>query len=275
MDLTPSSCLLPQGKGRGKGGVSLETSLAPPADIYFPAGRHMANPHAPAPSNSSTDPEHPAPNPTQRERLPREDGTDIGISSPVPLSDEAVGVISKLRRMKDEDEDYSRWRDVIFRAKNAEAMSPSGSMAGRSEGLDARASRRAKETAQELNAAEKNTTPSSAEASAPTHSSDVPLPHRPSVSEPRKSDRQEPATSAPPSMRTGADSAPDGRYCPECYLPLQPDPRPEKLFIFLHAWRYTTKEWTFKTEMPFWAAKNYRWNQSAPERGVIAASKEH
>lgn len=51
-------------------------------------------------------------------------------------------------------------------------------------------------------------------------------------------------------------------YCPECYLPLHPDPKPEKLFIFLHALRYTTGLGAFETEMPFWAAEDYRWDRS-------------
>lgn len=33
-------------------------------------------------------------------RLPRETGEDIGMGSPVPLSSEAVGVITRLRNMK-------------------------------------------------------------------------------------------------------------------------------------------------------------------------------
>jgi tRNA pseudouridine synthase 9 len=42
-------------------------------------------------------------------------------------------------------------------------------------------------------------------------------------------------------------------YCPECYLPLHPDPDPEKLYIFLHALRYTTSFGTLETDMPDWA----------------------
>ncbi|KAG1856079.1 pseudouridine synthase, partial [Suillus subalutaceus] len=51
--------------------------------------------------------------------LPRETGHDIGMGSPVPLSSEAVEIITRLRNMKDEDEDWSRWRDVVFRAKGS------------------------------------------------------------------------------------------------------------------------------------------------------------
>ena len=50
------------------------------------------------------------------------------------------------------------------------------------------------------------------------------------------------------------------QYCPECYLPLHPDPKPEKLYIFLHALRYTTNLGSFETEMPDWAAEGWMWN---------------
>ena len=51
-------------------------------------------------------------------------------------------------------------------------------------------------------------------------------------------------------------------YCPECYLPLHPDPKPEKLYIFLHAMKYTTSLGAFSTEMPEWAAEGWVWDQS-------------
>lgn len=51
------------------------------------------------------------------------------------------------------------------------------------------------------------------------------------------------------------------RYCPECYLPLHPDPKPEKLYIFLHALRYTTSLGCFETDMPAWAAKGWEWDR--------------
>lgn len=51
-------------------------------------------------------------------------------------------------------------------------------------------------------------------------------------------------------------------YCPECYLPLHPDPKPEKLYIFLHALKYTTSLGAYKTEMPEWAAEGYDWDRS-------------
>ena len=49
------------------------------------------------------------------------------------------------------------------------------------------------------------------------------------------------------------------QYCPECYLPLHPDPRPERLYIFLHALRYTTSLGSFETAMPAWAERGFKW----------------
>jgi tRNA pseudouridine32 synthase len=53
-------------------------------------------------------------------------------------------------------------------------------------------------------------------------------------------------------------------YCSECYLPLHPDPPPERLYIFLHALRYTTTSLgVFETEMPEWAAEGWEWERDA------------
>jgi hypothetical protein len=51
-------------------------------------------------------------------------------------------------------------------------------------------------------------------------------------------------------------------YCPDCYLPLHPDPKPEKLYIFLHALKYSTSLGPFETELPEWAAEGYEWDQT-------------
>jgi len=51
-------------------------------------------------------------------------------------------------------------------------------------------------------------------------------------------------------------------YCPECYLPLHPDPKPERLYIFLHALKYTTSLGCFETGMPEWAAEGWEWDRS-------------
>jgi len=54
----------------------------------------------------------------------------------------------------------------------------------------------------------------------------------------------------------------DNTYCSECYLPLHPDPKPERLYIFLHALRYTTSLGRFETEMPEWAKEGWVWDTS-------------
>lgn len=47
----------------------------------------------------------------------------------------------------------------------------------------------------------------------------------------------------------------DDKFCPECGIPLLPDPKPEQLYIYLHAFRYQTDEWDFSSEMPWWAVE--------------------
>lgn len=59
-------------------------------------------------------------------------------------------------------------------------------------------------------------------------------------------------------------------FCPECYLPLHPDPKPERLYIFLHALRYTTSLGCFETDMPTWAAKGWEWDRSVADMGAPA-----
>jgi len=133
---------------------------------------------------------------TKVARLPRETGEDIGMASPVPLTAEAVAIIAKLRNMKDENEDWSRWRDVIFQARKA--LIP--------------------QTVDEVTAIR---------------------PFTPAFQD-----------------------LPDGSrilYCPDCYLPLHADPHPSNLYIFLHARRYSTAEWSFETEVPDWAQKGWEW----------------
>ncbi len=88
-------------------------------------------------------------------------------------------------------------------------------------------------------------------------------------------------TEHPTPIATSDPDRPELLYCPECYLPLHPDPKPEKLYIFLHAircvvdiwqnrehkcrgiilfsFRYTTSLGSFETEMPEWAAKDFQW----------------
>lgn len=49
------------------------------------------------------------------------------------------------------------------------------------------------------------------------------------------------------------DDKGDGTFCPSCFVPLVPDPRPDQLFIWLHALRYKTTEWDYQSEYPYWS----------------------
>lgn len=51
---------------------------------------------------------------------------------------------------------------------------------------------------------------------------------------------------------------PDESFCEDCFLPLIKDPKPEQLFIWLHALRYKTTEWDWKSETPYWAEESWQ-----------------
>ena len=61
--------------------------------------------------------------------------------------------------------------------------------------------------------------------------------------------------------RDGMSLEADTSYCHECYLPLHPDPKPENLYIFLHALRYTTSLGTFETDIAEWAKEGWVWDR--------------
>ncbi|KAI0343606.1 pseudouridine synthase [Trametopsis cervina] len=198
--------------------------------------------------------------------MPRETGHDIGMGSPVPLSAEAVKVITQLRNMKDEDEDWGRWRDVIFRSKSAlvpkrvyvPPLPPQNKRrrGGPAEQPDLSVPIEPLQTDSDV--AETETT----ENTIPEESLEPDVP--------QISQEDAEAKVAEYQARLDTDSSPEEReknakqmsYCPECYLPLHPDPKPEKLYIFLHALRYTTSLGCFETDMPVWAEKGWEWDRS-------------
>ncbi|KAK4705491.1 hypothetical protein P7C70_g712, partial [Phenoliferia sp. Uapishka_3] len=47
-------------------------------------------------------------------------------------------------------------------------------------------------------------------------------------------------------------------FCPTCFQPELADPTPDQLFIWLHALRYTTTDWDWSSELPYWALDS--WN---------------
>ncbi len=200
-------------------------------------------------------------------------------------------IIQTLRNMRDENDDYSRWRDVVFRAKGAVSL----------QGIPLNVHPDPSEARERGRAARRKLTPEEreqkkAEAMAPRPPNpirsvgDKPKPRfdptalvddldmikhlinampapvsSSNTPEDHASMRIEPETLSLASLEGAPSDLPETleepqgslKYCPECYLPLLPDPKPENLFIFLHAWRYTTTEWSFKTDMPFWATKAY------------------
>ena len=191
--------------------------------------------------------------------LPRETGHDIGMGSPVPLSNETVEIITRLRSLKvwtsfissvlrgatekplqDEDEDWSRWRDVIFKAK--------GALAPRDIKIKA--------------APPQNRRKRGGPAAVELETFSVPAQTGPQLTDQEVVTRINDPGATEGSGETLVPLEENGhQYCPECYLPLHPDPKPEKLYIFLHALRYTTSLGSFETEMPEWAAEGWTWNR--------------
>lgn len=47
-------------------------------------------------------------------------------------------------------------------------------------------------------------------------------------------------------------------FCPECKIPLLPDPKAEELYIYLHAIKYWTDDWVFEDSLPWWARQDWK-----------------
>jgi len=156
------------------------------------------------------------------------------MGSPVPLSKETVEIITRLRNLKDEDEDWSRWRDVVFKAKSALAPRDIKIKAVPPQNRRKRGGPAVTE-GPEVSPATTRT-------------------------EPQFTDEEVVARMNDLEVTEGTDEN-GHQYCSECYLPLHPDPKPEKLYIFLHALRYTTSLGSFETEMPDWAGEGWTWNR--------------
>ncbi|KAJ1863876.1 DRAP deaminase, partial [Coemansia sp. RSA 486] len=45
------------------------------------------------------------------------------------------------------------------------------------------------------------------------------------------------------------------RVCDKCTDPVLPDPKPEELCIWLHAWRYSGPGWSYETPLPAWSVE--------------------
>ncbi|KAF9426833.1 hypothetical protein BGZ76_002582 [Entomortierella beljakovae] len=58
---------------------------------------------------------------------------------------------------------------------------------------------------------------------------------------------------------------PPPELCNICELPSRADPEPEQRVMYLHAWKYRTKDWSYETELPDWAKESV---QSALENSI-------
>jgi tRNA pseudouridine synthase 9 len=297
-----------QGPGLGKGGLDLTPSderAAPAAPEHLgftttdnPETRASASATAAgdctaehsAPEQDAADNETPPP-----ALLPRETGHDIGLASPIPLSAEAVGVITRLRHLKvypfrlvsrrrartlthmqDQEEDWARWRDTAFRGAPAlrpavVAVAPKKPPKQR---VGAGKKKKIAVRPNKLGPGGAPPTPGAAEGGAEVDTNTL---------TPAVASEVTPVADAPPAPvfaptiviepyapPTGASAAPT--YCEECFVPLAPDPAPERLYIFLHALRYTTALGTFETGMPAWAAAGWTWSGRGPEAGTAVGS---
>ncbi|SNX85475.1 related to DRAP deaminase RIB2 [Melanopsichium pennsylvanicum] len=59
-------------------------------------------------------------------------------------------------------------------------------------------------------------------------------------------------------------------FCPECKIPLLPDPKPEELYIYLHAIKYWTDEWSFEDVLPWWARED--WQSITPHSSCFSSN---
>jgi tRNA pseudouridine32 synthase len=213
--------------------------------------------------------------------LPRETGEDIGMGSPVELSEEAVGIISRLRNMKvsstmsrnayphvvqDEDEDWGRWRDVVFKAKGALRPPnlalrppPPSNRRKRNKGqfVDDDLNAKASSSISEVTPPALSTTPTPSTSDV-SPASETQITLEEALQKVQATDMSALSVQEQTNLITEGDHS----YCPECYVPLHPDPKPEKLYIFLHALRYTLSLGTFTAEMPEWASEDFVWDQS-------------
>ncbi|KAG1824488.1 pseudouridine synthase [Suillus subaureus] len=228
------------GTNFGKGGVDVipcdhRAAPAPPAHLLSDNSPEALNLKPSHDTNSPLLLTSEEENDTRAKLLPRETGHDIGMGSPVLLSSEAVEIITRLRNMKDEDEDWSRWRDVVFRAKGSLAPKdiPRAPLPPQNKRKKGGPSLPQTPMPEDISLAPQLT---QAEALARLSQMEAPSP--------------------------AVDAATGTLYCSECYLPLHPDPKPEKLYIFLHALRYTTSLGCFETDIPEWAAEGWKWDQA-------------
>ena len=149
--------------------------------------------------------------------------SNIDVASPIRLSQQARDVIAKLRRQRDEQEDWIKWKEVVFSFNQVR-----------------------EDIAEEE--AKQSGVPKPEEAKA---ESDGTVPRLPTSQ--RKAALPPPLPDTFESKLRRPDHLPEG-FCEDCFVPVADDPDPETLFIFLHAMRYTTPNLgAWATPLPKWA----------------------
>jgi hypothetical protein len=189
-------------------------------------------------------PAHAGVNVKQKVSDEREMG-NIELSSPIRLSRQAKEIIAKLRRMKDEAEDWVkcvtilrsrarayeiRWKEVIFTTQQAQE-----SLRSHDEPSTAAVA--------------------STDRSSPSFGAEQRIPLLPQSH--AKQIRPEAIDETHISQLRRPEHLPPG-FCDQCYVPLPDDPSPETLFIYLHALSYTTEQLgKWATPMPRWTMEDW------------------
>ena len=72
-----------------------------------------------------------------------------------------------------------------------------------------------------------------------------------------KDSTQDSTTTATTATSPSTSFIPPAGFCPVCYIPLAPDPDPDRLFIYLHAVRYAMPYGEYETGLPVWAREDW------------------
>ncbi|WWC70611.1 uncharacterized protein I206_104562 [Kwoniella pini CBS 10737] len=214
------------GHNLGKGGVD----LTPDATGTSRAEALQARVGTSTPTNKTVDREN----------------DDMDLTSPILLSEQARKIISKLRRQKDEAEDWIKWNEVIFTVKDAQDKLENTPIP-------------------EIETSTSSTTPIRAPRLKNSSRKDI---IKASI----------PDSDAPSPLKKPAYLPPG--FCEDCFVPLPDDPDPETLFIYLHALRYTTPELgTWETPLPRWAGEHWDgdwrgWSDGAKIPDVLEDDKK-
>ncbi|KAL7423228.1 hypothetical protein Q5752_002528 [Cryptotrichosporon argae] len=216
------------GASLGRGGVELAEQTAESSFAAAVASRVAAAAEGTPLAADLRDPANPRPNLDDREY------DNIDLTSPIRLSQQAKDIIAKLRRMKDEAEDWVKWKEVTFAIKSAQD----------------------KLEAEEGSPGDQATNGGNAEDAARAGAKSAKAAEHPRLP-PSRTKAALPGPVDGPSALRAPEHLPDG-FCTECFVPVADDPDPETLFIYLHALRYTTEQLgRWETPLPRWAGDGW------------------